>query len=144
ADLTGDKCRCHVEKCLHLTNRRHGMSQKSSEKNSPDTFSDQPGFVLNEPTLQWLVAGWPSTEPLPPTSTTTKSGVANGRARSSVYCKAARHRHVKPAKYSPFDQLSQREKEVFRYIALGKSNKYIAQELGVSQRTIEAHRARVF
>ncbi|MER1940337.1 helix-turn-helix transcriptional regulator [Castellaniella sp. FW104-16D08] len=40
--------------------------------------------------------------------------------------------------------LTLRERQVAQYITQGRSNKYIALELGVSQRTIEAHRARVF
>lgn len=40
--------------------------------------------------------------------------------------------------------LTPRERDVMHYVALGKPNKLIAAELGVSQRTIEAHRARVF
>ncbi|WP_323018206.1 helix-turn-helix transcriptional regulator [Castellaniella sp.] len=41
-------------------------------------------------------------------------------------------------------RLTLREREVAAYITRGRSNKYIAAELGVSQRTIEAHRARIF
>lgn len=40
--------------------------------------------------------------------------------------------------------LTLRERQVAQYITQGRSNKYIALELGVSQRTIEAHRARIF
>ncbi len=40
--------------------------------------------------------------------------------------------------------LTPREKEVFFYITRGLPNKVAAAELGVSQRTIEAHRARIF
>jgi len=40
--------------------------------------------------------------------------------------------------------LTPRERDVMSLIATGKPNKIIAAELGVSQRTIEAHRARVF
>lgn len=46
---------------------------------------------------------------------------------------------------SPFlSVLTPRERDVMDYVALGKPNKIIAAELGVSQRTIEAHRARIF
>lgn len=45
---------------------------------------------------------------------------------------------------SPLNCLTLREREVADYITRGRSNKYIAAELGVSQRTIEAHRARIF
>ncbi len=41
-------------------------------------------------------------------------------------------------------ELTARERDVMQYVALGKPNKIIAAELGISQRTIEAHRARIF
>ncbi len=43
-----------------------------------------------------------------------------------------------------FGRLTMREREVTDYLTRGRSNKYIAVELGVTQRTIEAHRARIF
>ncbi|MBC3933222.1 MULTISPECIES: response regulator transcription factor [Undibacterium] len=40
--------------------------------------------------------------------------------------------------------LSAREKEVLDLILLGKMNKVIADELGISMRTVEVHRAHIF
>lgn len=40
--------------------------------------------------------------------------------------------------------LTQRERQVMDLVVLGKLNKVIADELGVSMRTVEVHRARVF
>jgi DNA-binding CsgD family transcriptional regulator len=40
--------------------------------------------------------------------------------------------------------LTPREREVVYPVAEGKSNKLIAMELGISMRTVEAHRARIF
>ncbi|MAK54828.1 MAG: hypothetical protein CML17_03110, partial [Pusillimonas sp.] len=44
----------------------------------------------------------------------------------------------------PFCVLSPREREVMLGIVEGMSNKYIAAEMSLSQRTVEAHRARIF
>ena len=41
------------------------------------------------------------------------------------------------------DTLTEREREVLDLMILGKQNKSVAQDLGVSPRTIEIHRARV-
>jgi two-component system, LuxR family, response regulator FixJ len=44
---------------------------------------------------------------------------------------------------SRLDSVTDREREVLELLTKGKQNKQIAQELGVSPRTIEIHRARV-
>lgn len=44
----------------------------------------------------------------------------------------------------PFAALTQREQDVMLCIAKGMPNKIIGVTLGISQRTVEAHRARVF
>ena len=51
---------------------------------------------------------------------------------------------AQPASASgPVDELSPREREVLRLLALGYTNQEIAQELVVSVRTVESHRAHV-
>lgn len=42
------------------------------------------------------------------------------------------------------EALTEREREVMRAILAGKLNKVIADELGISMRTVEVHRARIF
>lgn len=44
---------------------------------------------------------------------------------------------------SRFDQLTPREHQVMLLVVAGKSNKTIAAELGVSTKTVEAHRTRI-
>lgn len=51
---------------------------------------------------------------------------------------------VRNAEPALFAVLTPRKRDVMRHVAVGKPNKIIAFELGVSQRTVEAHRARGF
>ena len=41
-------------------------------------------------------------------------------------------------------ELTERERDVMRLVADGRPNKLIADELGISVRTVEVHRSRVF
>ncbi|MBV7484406.1 response regulator transcription factor [Bordetella sp. BOR01] len=41
-------------------------------------------------------------------------------------------------------RLTPRERQIVSYLAAGKPNKVVAIELGISLRTAEAHRARIF
>lgn len=48
-----------------------------------------------------------------------------------------------PGSEGPLDELSDREREVLRLLALGHTNHEIADELVVSVRTVESHRAHI-
>jgi two-component system response regulator NreC len=48
-----------------------------------------------------------------------------------------------PGSEGPLDELSEREREVLRLLALGHTNHEIAEELVVSVRTVESHRAHI-
>lgn len=50
-------------------------------------------------------------------------------------------RRIPPKK--EIDQLSEREKEVLRLVALGYTNRQIAEELMISIKTVEAHKANI-
>ena len=43
-----------------------------------------------------------------------------------------------------FDTLTPRERDVFEKLITGASNKEVGRRLGISPRTIEIHRARIF
>ena len=50
----------------------------------------------------------------------------------------------RPAKKSRTDGLSPREVQVLRYVARGQTNKAIARELGLSERTVDRHLCNIF
>ena len=45
---------------------------------------------------------------------------------------------------SRLDSLTRRERQVFEFVVRGKLNKHTAHALGISERTIKAHRQRIF
>lgn len=49
----------------------------------------------------------------------------------------------KPTSKREIDHLSEREKEVLRLVALGYTNRQIAEELTISIKTVEAHKANI-
>lgn len=55
-----------------------------------------------------------------------------------------RHRKVETADIgAKMEMLTHREREVMNLLVLGKSNKTIAYELGISQKTVDYHRANI-
>ena len=56
----------------------------------------------------------------------------------ALYCFEPLHRPLRPNS----EHLTDRQKQVITLVAQGKTNTDIAQEIGLSKRTIEAHRAR--
>jgi DNA-binding NarL/FixJ family response regulator len=54
-----------------------------------------------------------------------------------------RHRPASLASFASLPMLSPRQQDVLRAILAGEANKAIAYELGVSEKTIETHRARI-
>jgi two-component system response regulator FixJ len=60
--------------------------------------------------------------------------------RASEHSQSAGRRDAYNAR---IDRLTPREREVFRQLVIGGSNKEIARELGMTPRTAEVHRARV-
>lgn len=63
---------------------------------------------------------------------------------SSSVARQADPRRVLSEPLPPFSALTPREHDVMLCIARGMPNKIIGVTLGISQRTVEAHRARIF
>ena len=68
------------------------------------------------------------------------------RVEQALAVDAAMHQHDARAaeREARLQSLTEREREVMQRVAAGKLNKVIADELHVSVRTVEVHRARVY
>lgn len=71
-------------------------------------------------------------------------------ARGELYLDSSLAQNLVKSMYSPrkdnnrsASNLTEREKEVLRYIALGYTNKEIGESLSVSVKTVETHKARI-
>jgi FixJ family two-component response regulator len=65
------------------------------------------------------------------------------RAFANYQAEHAKAEQLKSAR-ARLETLSPREREVFEHVARGKTNKQTARELGITERTIKAHRERIF
>lgn len=70
--------------------------------------------------------------------------LVEGEQRSADYLRQAREGAARSTAFAERAGLSPREIEVMAEIVRGKRNKIIAADLGISIRTVELHRARVF
>ena len=62
----------------------------------------------------------------------------------AVSAEAIQRRRAGRGLQRALDELTEREREVMRRVTAGLANKQIADELGISVRTVEVHRSRVF
>ena len=104
------------------------------------TMQDDPAFAREA-----LQAGRPRLRAQGGRGTRAGPGGALGRRRRDVSeagaRRAPRGRAATPA--GPPDDLTDREVEVLRLIALGHTNNEIAEQLYLSVRTVESHRAHI-
>ena len=69
--------------------------------------------------------------------------VALGRVRGEPAEARAARRELQTAKVAAVDELTERERQVLGLLALGHTNREIAEQLVISVRTVESHRARI-
>ena len=125
--------------------RRASRRSRSCARRWPDTqvvvltMQDDPAYA--RAAMQAGAAGYVSRRP-PSGSSSRPSAPSHGPRRTSTPS-SARGSPRTPAEPERPDDLTDREVEVLRLIALGHTNGEIAEQLYLSVRTVESHRAHI-
>jgi DNA-binding NarL/FixJ family response regulator len=64
-------------------------------------------------------------------------------ASGSYFSPSIAKRLLQPSEPTADDELTQRQVEILKLIALGRASKEIAFQLGLSSKTVDVHRARI-
>jgi DNA-binding NarL/FixJ family response regulator len=72
-----------------------------------------------------------------------EQAVRSVMATGSYFSPAIAQRLLQPSEPSVDDELTHRQVEILKLIAMGRASKEIAYELGLSPKTVDVHRARI-
>jgi DNA-binding NarL/FixJ family response regulator len=86
------------------------------------------GFSLPDQALEWIMEDYSNLQP---------------RGRGEAAVELAPKPAASTGIHDSLHELSDREKQVLRFVAGGMTSRGIAEKLGISARTVEAHRARI-
>ena len=140
---TGRRCSCSTSTCRVAEPRRRS---RRCARSSPDTaivvltMQDDPAFAREA--LRAGALGYVLKEAADDELVEAVRAAARGETYLNPAARrAARRRAAEPA--GPPDDLTEREVEVLRLIALGHTNAEIGEQLYLSVRTVESHRAHI-
>lgn len=118
-----------------------GLQQQLSQRGSPFPIIFLTGYGDVPMTVRVIKAGAEDvlTKPVPEQVLSE----AVGRAVAKFHQDRSTREWRKGA-LTLLDSLTPREREVFQYVVRGKVNKQAAYELGITERTVKAHRHQIF
>jgi len=128
--------------CLVLDISMPGLNGLELQKRLAVERPDMPIIFLTgnadvPKTVQAMKAGAVEFLTKPFSDSTLLSAISNAIARSTALTARDAELRVLRARYT---RLSSREREVMALVVIGKANKEVASELGISEITVKAHR----